>query len=141
MVASAENTARKYMEIRKALLRANRQITAREIHKKNAPIWNQVLSSVYNALENTQEEPMTLNHAIVYFSIVPPSRREPITSAYNKLPQLHRELNAVAHKIMAVRRIQPHWRKALQTARNKNDPLPFVRSTQQGPFQIRRVKS
>ena len=118
MVASAENTARKYMEVRKALLRSSRQRGAFRVQQKNAPMMLHVMNYMSNALEYTQEEPMTFNDARNYFTVAS-NRRAFITRAYNLLPRVHQELNGVAHKIMAVRRIQPHWRKALQTARNK----------------------
>ena len=117
MVASAENTARKYMEVRKALSRSNRPetfLSASRIVHKNAPTNLNVYGNMLEALDYTGGMiiPKTLNQAIAFFTVAPLERRAYITSAYNKLPQLHRELNAIAPKIIAARRIQKHWRAA-----------------------------
>ena len=117
MVASVENTARKYMEVRKALMRSNRRdtfLSARRIVHKNAPTNVKVYNMILEALDyhGGDIKPKTLNQAIAFFTVAPPEQRAYITSAYNKLPQLHRELNAIALKIIAARRIQKHWRAA-----------------------------
>ena len=141
MVASVENTARKYMEVRKALLRAVRQHGTFHVHTKNAWTRIQVTNNIMNALNNAHEEPTTLNQAIAYFTVAPPERRASITSAYNRLPQLHGELNAVAHKIMAIRRIQAQWIKARQGIRNKRRVSALLTLNKKGsvPNTARRI--
>jgi hypothetical protein len=128
MVASLENTVRKWKAVRSALQRAQGYSSAlgvtgmgnaRTVISKNAPAYNHVLRNYERSLNNYNNEPLTNQHALAYFGMLP-NRREYITAAYNKLPNLHSQLDQVARKIIAVRKLQKIRRSSVQ-ARNKKE--------------------
>ena len=125
MVASLENTVRKWKAVRSAILRANGYarrtgfMGANFVVSKNAPAYNHVFRNYERSLNNHNDELFTNQQALAYFGMYP-NRREYITAAYNKLPNLHSQLDQIARKIIAVRKLQKIRRSSVQ-ARNKRE--------------------
>ena len=120
MVASLENTIRKWRAVRQAIMRSGRQTGALiTIHGKNAPSLRSVQNNYWNAFNNANNVNDAQEAHVRAWMTQHPNRRQHITAAYNKLNNVHRELNAVAHKIMATRTLQRRWRAARPAVMNK----------------------
>lgn len=120
MVASLENTVRKWRAVRRALLRGGRQTGASwALQPKNAPTFTSIRNNYWTAFNNANNvNDANEGHVRAWFT-QNPGKRQHITVAYNKLNNVHRELNAVAHKIMAIRTLQRRWRAARPAVMNK----------------------
>jgi len=128
MVASLENTVRKWNAVSSALSRAQGYSNAlgvtgmgnaRTVISKNAPAYNHVMRNYEQAINYHGDDIVNRQVALQYFGMYP-NRREYITAAYNKVPNLHSQLNQVARKIIAVRKLQKIRRSSVQ-ARNKKE--------------------
>lgn len=120
MVASLENTIRKWRAVRQALLRGGRQTGASwALQPKNAPSFRSVRNNYWNAFNNANNINDAQEAHVRAWMTQHPNKRQHITAAYNKLNNAHRELNAIAHKIMATRTLQRRWRAARPAVMNK----------------------
>lgn len=148
MVATLDNTMRKWRAVHNALLRANRGKLRGSSHVRehNAPAYQQVYNHFNNAFGNDNHNLTRggtwVQGVRVYFEFNP-NKRQSIINAYNKLNNMAKELAAVRRKAAAVTVIQKHWRAARPGVMNKRkvtalralSALPGVPNTRRAAFE------
>jgi hypothetical protein len=145
MVATLENTMRKWHAVRNALRRTWRGKLKGSFHVRehNAPTANQVYGHYNNALANA---PFNINNPMqvrIWFTLNP-NKRQHITAAYNKLNNMARELAGVRRKAVAATVLQRRWRAAHPGIMNKRkvtalralSAAPGVRNTRRVAFEM-----
>lgn len=116
-----DNTVRKWLEVRNAILRANRiQVKggASRVTERNAPSYNYIMNKVYNALEH-YEQNETNQDLLTFYFLMYPGKRALINQAHTRIGNLRREMEGVARKVMAARKIQTEWKKKRSAIMNK----------------------
>ena len=120
MVASLDNTIRKWRAVRQALVRYGRQSgTHFAVHPKHSPSLTSMRNSYWSAFNSANNVNNAHEAQVRAWLTQHPNKRQHITAAFNKLNNTNRELNDAARKIMATRTLQRRWRAARPAVMNK----------------------
>lgn len=139
MVASVENTVRKWRTIHRALIFSHmgKLKGTAEVRRHNVPSYK-VLGNLFLMSTNATLASAHPSNVRRYFT-QHPEKRQYVTEAYNKLNNVARELAGVRRKVLAATTIQRHWRQARPGVMNRRRATALLVMSPIGSTNLRKI--